>query len=45
MDPNKPQSGTCKSCVANEKIQKSLPTENHLNQSSSIEDVVTNDDE
>jgi hypothetical protein len=35
MDPNKPHSGICKSCVANQKFQKSLPAENHLNQSSS----------
>ena len=35
IDPNAPHSGVCKSCLANQTFHKSLPTEQHFNQSTS----------
>ena len=36
IDPNSPHSGVCKSCLANQKFQNSLPTDENLNQGSSL---------
>ena len=35
IDPNAPHSGVCKSCLANQKFQNSLPMDENLNQGTS----------